>query len=69
MADGERRRGARAAVEAAVAGALPPDYTAFLTRLKEQIRGAQVGAMLAANRELRHCQLGGVGRRHAILAA
>jgi len=52
MADGERRRGARAAVEAAVAGTLPPDYTAFLARLKEQIRGAQVGAMLAANREL-----------------
>ena len=40
-------------VEAApLATPLPPDYPAFLPRLKEQIRSAQVGAALAVNREL-----------------
>lgn len=31
---------------------VPPNYLEFLTNIKERIRTAQVGAMLAANREL-----------------
>jgi predicted nuclease of restriction endonuclease-like (RecB) superfamily len=53
MAERAGRRDARSATgEAPLAAALPADYPAFLQRLKEQIRGAQVGAALAVNREL-----------------
>jgi predicted nuclease of restriction endonuclease-like (RecB) superfamily len=48
----DRRANGDAAGDAPLPAPLPADYATFLAHLKEQIRGAQVGAALAANREL-----------------